>query len=126
MYTLPAHERVRFDSPNARVPRALLKGNPAAMDGALVSVIIRPPLTFPGPLDFPFSVIVVNGRWTSFSETPAKKLLVVILFFVMNQVHLYFSKAFLWGVGLSFPEGKGSYYLGKDAVLQQHISEETQ
>lgn len=48
---------------------------------------------------------------------------VVTPFFTMNQIHLYLSKAFRWRVcsciRLSFPEGNGIYYLGKDAGLQQ-------
>lgn len=48
-------------------------------------------------LDFPFSVIVVNGRRTNFPKTTAKKLSVVILFFTINQIHLSFRKDFLWG-----------------------------
>lgn len=59
-------------------------------------------------LDFPFSVIVVNGRRTNFPKTTAKKLSVVILFFTINQIHLSFRKDFLWGGAVSeFPRRKG-------------------
>lgn len=102
----------------------------ATMDGGrtLVSAIIQPPLTFPEPLwifHFTWLWWMDGGR---IFQKPLPR----------NYQRLFFSSRWIrlisflekisyeeGCIGLSFPKGKGSFYLGKDAVLQQFISEVT-
>lgn len=61
-----------------------------------------------------------------FPETTAKKSLVVIPFSVMNQVHLYFNKAFLWGGWTEFPWRKGQLLSWKGcSVTTTHFGKDT-
>lgn len=76
-----------------------------------------------------FSIFRDCGDWTDddFSKNHCQEIVSGYSFLHdESDSSLSSRKDFLWGGGAvsdCFPEGKGSYYLGKDAVLQQYISE---